>query len=155
MARHIVMGVVLLLTACANSAMQGTAGNRPVAEEFGQLRKGFVDAYARADADAVAAFYAADATYIGTAGDVVTGRDRLVIGLRREVPVFRQFQVEPAQFGSSGELAWERGTYRAALSIPGRPPEPILGPYLIVYERSAAKGWQIKQHMTGRTVARQ
>jgi uncharacterized protein (TIGR02246 family) len=118
--------------------------------EFALLRTKFVEAYARADPEAVASFYAGDATYIGTAGDVVTGRDRLLIGLRREVPAFRDFRIKPVQLDRSGNIAWERGTYEANLHLPGGTPQPVTGPYLIVYERAPDGAWRIKAHMSGR-----
>jgi uncharacterized protein (TIGR02246 family) len=150
MTMRTVFAAALVLTACTNGTGPTSAGSRPVAESFVELRKKFVAAYARADADAVAAFYSPDATYVGTAGDVVTGREQLLIGLRREVPAFRGFEVDVAESGYGDGVAWERGTYRATLSIPGRPAEPISGPYLVVYEHSSGHGWQIKQHMATR-----
>ena len=125
-------------------------GKDRTAEAIATLRAAFVAAYARGDAESVARFYAEDATYTGTAGDVVTGRSRLLIGLRREVPAFRDFRIEPAEFGSDGKLAYERGTYSATLTLPGRDPQPVSGPYLAVYGRAKGGGWLIKQHMTGR-----
>lgn len=105
---------------------------------------------ARADAGAVAAFYAPDAVYIGTGGDIAAGRETILAGLRREVPLFRDFAVEPASVGMSGNLAYDRGNWRTMLSIPGRPPQPAAGPYFVVYERMPAEGWRIKLHMAGR-----
>jgi len=141
---------MLALAGCANTVRPGEGAARAVDSELAALRASFVNAYARADADAVSGFYAADATYIGTAGDVVTGRDNLLIGLRREVPVFRGFSVEPVQFDVSGRLAYERGIYRASVQIPGRTAQPVAGPYLMVYERGRDGDWKIKLHMTAR-----
>jgi uncharacterized protein (TIGR02246 family) len=142
--------ISLLLAGCAATAERPATPAAAQAEAVGVLRTGFVEAYRQGDAEAVAAFYAPDATYIGTGGDVVTGRDTLLIGLRREVPAFRDFRVVPAAFRVSGSLAYERGTYGATLTIPGRPPQPVSGPYLIVYERDAGGVWRIKAHMTAR-----
>ena len=114
------------------------------------LRSQFVEAWNRQDADAVAQFYTEDATYIGTAGDVVQSRDRIRLGLRGELPVFRNFTATPAEFGSSGDLAYERGVYSARLEIPNRTPEAVRGKYLIVYRRQADSTWKIQMHMSGR-----
>lgn len=139
-----------IATACATPGREAVAAPAVPADALASHRAAFMDAYARADADAVAAFYAPDATYIGTGGDIVTGREKLLNGLRREVPAFRGFQAEPTQFEADGRFAWERGVYRAVLTIPGRPPQPVSGPYLIVYERDPAGRWLIKAHMSGR-----
>ena len=148
------LALALLIAAaggCAAPAAEGApAASVQSRSEIEALRARFVDAYARADAEAVAAFYAPHATYIGTGGDVVTGRDRLLVGLRREVPVFRDFRVEPAEFEADGRLAFERGIYQATIRIPGRDPEPVSGPYLIVYERGRDGRWLVRQHMSGR-----
>lgn len=114
------------------------------------LRLQFIEAYNKRDADAVAQFYAEDATYIGTAGDVVQGRDKLLIGLKGELPVFRNFTITPAEFSSSGDLAYERGAYSARLEIPNRTPETIAGKYLIIYRRQQDGTWKIQTHMSGR-----
>lgn len=122
----------------------------PDIEVLARMRGEFVQAYARSDPDAVASFYAPDAVYIGTAGDVVVGRERLLIGLRREVPAFRKFSATPAEIQTSGDMAFERGAYAAELSIPGRVPEPLSGEYLIVYRRQPDASWKIRAHMTNR-----
>lgn len=115
-----------------------------------ELRPKFIEAYNKQDADAVAQFYAEDATYIGTAGDVVEGRDKLLKGLKGELPVFRNFTVTPAEFSSSGDLAYERGAYSARLEIPNRTPETVAGKYLLIYRRQADGKWKIQTHMSGR-----
>lgn len=147
--RFWIVVLAMALCACAHP-VSSTAAPGEVEVEIRQLRQGFVAAYGRADAPAVAAFYAPDATYIGTAGDVVTGRDTILRGLSREVPFFRDFRIEPAEFGVSNQLAYERGTWRTTLTVPDRPAEAIGGPYVVVYERDLAGGWHIKQHMAGR-----
>jgi len=115
-----------------------------------EMRSKFIEAYNKQDAVAVAGFYAADATYIGTAGDVVQGRDKLLVGLKGELPAFRDFTTTTAEFGSSGDLAYERGTYSARLEIPNRSPETIAGKYLIIYRRQPDGTWKIQTHMSGR-----
>lgn len=129
-----------------------TVGSPPMsdAEVLARMRGEFVQAYARGDPDAVASFYAPNAVYIGTAGDVVVGRDRLLVGLRKELPVFRKFSATPAELQTSGDMAFERGAYAAELSIPGRTPEPLTGEYLIVYRRQPDGSWKIRTHMTNR-----
>jgi uncharacterized protein (TIGR02246 family) len=146
--RLIALAAALASAGCAAGAADQRTGSAPVS--VATTRAAFVDAYRRGDPDAVAAFYAPDATYIGTAGDVVTGRENLLLGLRREVPAFGDFRIEPSRFEAEGRLAWERGRYSATLRIPGRADQPVSGPYLIVYERGQDGTWLIKAHMSGR-----
>ena len=142
--------LAILAAASALAAGCATAGPGSEAASLAEQRRAFTAAYASSEAEAVAGFYAPNATYIGTGGDVVSGRDRLLIGLRREVPLFRDFRVEPAEFETGRRLAWERGTYRATLVVSGRPPQAVSGPYLIVYERDGSGQWLIRTHMSGR-----
>lgn len=138
------MRIILLSTMLACSAGCATTG-----PDAG-FRDGFVAAYHRADAAGVAKFYAEDATYVGTAGDIVSGRNQILVGLEKEVPYFRDFGAVASESGANGRLAWERGNYRATITVPGRAPQPIYGPYLMVFERVADGTWRIRAHMSGR-----
>lgn len=121
-----------------------------ITEQLDAAGQAYRNAWRRGDADAVTAFYADDAVYIGTGGDVVTGRATILIGLRREVPAFRDFTAVREEWQVAAGVAWERGHYAATITLANRAPQPVQGPYLMIYERQANGPWKIRVHMTGR-----
>lgn len=140
---------VMTLAALACAAAAGAAP-RPHADGLASVRAAYVTAWRAGDGEAVARFYAEDATYIGTAGDVVTGRALIAQGLRREVPAFRDFTIAPVESRTAKNMAWERGSYTATVTIPGRPPQPVTGPYVLIFERKGTSPWRIRLQMSGR-----
>ena len=115
-----------------------------------KLRTQFVEAYNSQNADAIAAFYADNATYIGTGGDVVQGKEKIRMGLKGEVSYFKNFVATPAEFGGDKNLAYERGTYSATLAIPNQPAQIVGGKYLLIFRRQKDKTWKIQVQMVSR-----
>jgi len=114
------------------------------------FRTKFIEAYNSQNADRVAEFYAEDATYIGTGGDVVQGRRNIHLGLKGEVAYFKNFVVTPGEFGSDKNLAYERGAYSATLAIPNQPEQTVNGKYLLIFRRQKDKTWKIQMQMVSR-----
>jgi ketosteroid isomerase-like protein len=94
--------------------------------------------------------YAEDATYIGTAGDVTQSKDKIQMGLKGSLPYFRGITATPVEFGSSGDLASELGTYSQRLEVPGRAPETFAGKYLFIFRRQADGLWKIQVQIVTR-----
>lgn len=115
------------------------------------LRRLYVRAHNEGDVSTLADLYASNATYIGTAGDLTAGRDRIAAGLARELPVTHGFQLsDSVEAGVGGDLAWERGRWSMTLDVPGRPVESWEGWYLIVYERGSDHRWRIRNQVVTR-----
>ena len=118
--------------------------------QFETFLKQFVEAYNKQDADALAGFYAEDATYIGTGGDVTQSKDKIHLGLKGSLRYFRDFTATPAEFGTSGDLAYQRGTYSQRLEVPNQPSETFTGKYLLILRRQKDKSWKIESQMVSR-----
>ena len=114
------------------------------------LRAKFAQGYNLQNADAIAAFYTDDATYIGTDGDIVQGKENIRLGLKDELPYFRNFTLSAVEFGSDNNLAYERGTFSARLEAPDKEPQTINGKYMIVYRLGRDKQWKIQMQMSSR-----
>jgi uncharacterized protein (TIGR02246 family) len=112
--------------------------------------KRFVETYNKQEADALAALYAENATYIGTAGDITQGREKIRVGLKNSLQYLRDMQITPAEFGANGDLAYQSGAYSQKVVVPNQPPETYSGKYLIVLRRMPDKTWKIQTQMVSR-----
>jgi ketosteroid isomerase-like protein len=140
-------GAVFAQKAVANKPAANTNSARAAIDV---LRGKFVQAYNIQSADAVAELYTDDATYVGTAGDVITGKEQIRLGLKDELPFFRSFALVPLEFGSDNNLAYERGTFAARREIPDKEPQTLNGKYMIVYRRGKDNQWRIQMQMNSR-----
>lgn len=114
------------------------------------LTERFVAAYRSGDAAAASAFYADDAVYVGTGGDLTQGREKIRAGLEHEMPAFKDFSARPDESSCSGDLGYERGTFSARLEIPGQPARTLSGRFLIVFRRAGDGSWKIQSQFTSR-----
>ena len=148
--------IFALLITFSTASFAQKAVSKPVANPntaraaIDALRAKFAQAYNIQNADAVAEFYTDDATYIGTGGDVVAGKEQIRLGLKDELPYFRNFALSALEFGSDNNLAYERGTFSARLEIPDKEPQTLNGKYVIVYRRGKDGQWKIQMQMTSR-----
>ncbi len=148
--RVLSFGSLLLLVApTAVNGQRPTPPSLPPALD--SLRRAYVHAHNSGDDSTLANLYTTDAAYIGTGGDLTVGRDRIRAGLVQELPIARDFALSDSTDGEAEEnLAWERGRWSMILGVPGRPPEPMMGWYLIVYERGPDHRWRIRNQVVTR-----
>jgi ketosteroid isomerase-like protein len=93
----------------------------------------YIAAFARADADGVAAVYDADGVRLGDDGTVLRGRVTVTLATSRVWLV--------------DELAYEAGTWSYTFTPKGKPEQHVGGKYVTTWVRQAAGGWRIKSDL--------
>jgi ketosteroid isomerase-like protein len=150
--------------------------DEPVADHAGevdQLRQGYLDAYNRHDAQAVAQLYTSDGFLVNPDGSQLRGRDQIQQALQQLFAEVRpQLSATPETADGERNLAWEYGTFhlqpgaattgqpvqpgqQPAPEQPGQtqqplqaqPVQPTHGRYLTVLERHDDDRWLIRVHM--------
>ena len=134
--------ILLIAVACQPT-------NTPLSDDDVAAIRSLGDAYAQAvlvaDADAIAAMYATDATEMpphlpATQGrDAIRARYETVLGPPMQ---FTDFTITPIQIEGTDGLAFDRGTWSMAATAEGMP-EPIVdtGKYVMVLRRQEDGSW--------------
>jgi uncharacterized protein (TIGR02246 family) len=123
--------------------MTGDLDTRPLAQELAELRARFVAALSRADTEALAALYTADATLLPPAAAPINGRAAIrrfwQAGLDAGIVAI---QLEPVRLDRDTRLAYELGSYELRL-------EPIAsktiidrGNYVLVHSQLDDRSWR-------------
>jgi ketosteroid isomerase-like protein len=104
--------------------------DEPVADHAGevnQLRQGYLDAYNRHDAQAVAQFYTSDGLLVNPDGSELRGRDQIQQALQQLFAEVRpQLSATPETADGERNLAWEYGTFQLqpGAATTGQPVQP-------------------------------
>lgn len=107
----------------------------------------FRAAYASLDADAAAAVYARDVSYLPPGSPVVTGRAEARKGFAAMFDALRkeggtaEISFEVLARGVSGSLGWDVGVFTLRTSGAGVERAPMRGKYVVVAERGADGVW--------------
>ena len=143
----------LALTACdmakkADAPATNAATADTAAEEAAIKVKevGWMDAYAKKDAAALAAEYADDAAIANPGMALATdaaARKALLDGIAGDPALKVDFATDRVIVANSGELASSRGHYTMTYTDPGtKQPKTESGSYLTVYRKGADGSWQ-------------
>ncbi|MBD0377339.1 MAG: nuclear transport factor 2 family protein [Bacteroidota bacterium] len=127
-----------------------TLHDQKIQKQLDAFMEQFMQAYNKADANALAELYEENATYIGTAGDITQGRDKLRAGFKNSLPYFKNFVLTPSETGGNRKLIYQNGVYSQKLSIPNKSEEIYTGKYLVVLRRVARNAWRIQKQMVSR-----
>jgi uncharacterized protein (TIGR02246 family) len=116
---------------------------RPLERALAEARATFVAALARADTEAIAALYTADATLLPPAAEAICGREAIKrfwhAGLAAGIVAIR---VEPAQLDRDIRLAYELGTYELQLR-PGTSRTIVdRGSYVLIQSQQDDRSWR-------------
>ena len=107
---------------------------------------GWMDAYAKKDAAALAAEYADDAAMANPGAALATdtaARKALIDGFVGDPALKVDFATDRVIVAKSGELASSRGHYTLTYTDPGtKKPKTESGSYLTVYRKGADGSWQ-------------
>jgi ketosteroid isomerase-like protein len=116
------LALAVALTACPPPERE------PVDVEAGldELREGYLEAYNRHDADALAGFYTEDAIFVDADGTEVRGRDEIRQQLEPFFAGLRpRLDVSPEETAGEDRLAWQFGSY---VIEPQPPMDPAMPP---------------------------
>lgn len=107
---------------------------------------GWMEAYAKKDAAALAAEYADDAAIANPGAALATdaaARKALLDGIAGDPALKVDFATDRVIVAKSGELASSRGHYTMTYTDPGtKKPKTESGSYLTVYRKAADGSWQ-------------
>lgn len=114
------------------------------ADEIAGVRRAYMDAFNRGDADAVAALHTARTISMPADMPAITGRDSvraLMAASLSAKPPGLEFVFEPSDVRIADGWAVERGITLPAGAFPG-------GKYVMLYEREADGCWRIAWSIT-------
>ncbi len=116
--------------------MSGDLGTRPLAQTLAETRARFVAALGRADAEALAELYTADATLLPPAAAPISGRQAIrrfwQAGLDAGIVAVR---LEPAWLDDDVRLAYEAGSYELELEPAAATAIVEHGNYVLVHSQ--------------------
>jgi ketosteroid isomerase-like protein len=116
---------------------------RRLEHALGETRAAFVAALARADTDALAAIYAADATLLPPAADPIHGREAIrrfwQAGLDAGIV---GIHLHASALDHDTRLAYELGSYELRLEPPASASVLDRGSYVLVHARQRDDSWR-------------
>jgi ketosteroid isomerase-like protein len=119
--------------------MCGELGHRPPVKTLAEARATFVAALGRAEPEALAALYTADATLLPPAAAPIIGRDAIgrfwQAGVDAGIVALR---LDAARVGYDARLAYELGGYELRLE----PGVVDRGHYVLVHSRESDGSWR-------------
>jgi uncharacterized protein (TIGR02246 family) len=123
--------------------MTGDLDTRRLAQALAELRATFAAALGRADTEALAALYTADATLLPPAADPISGREAIrrfwQAGLDAGIVAIR---LEAARLGHDTRLAYEFGSYELRLQPSAAKTIVDRGTYVLVHSQQDDLSWR-------------
>ena len=112
-------------------------------QHLDSLRKRFLEAFNRGDGAAVASFYSADGKILPPNMPLIEGKQAITEFFNGAKEMGMQsLNLVATQAETSGDLAFEVGTYRADIQPPGGPAIIDAGKYTVVLRREAGDSWK-------------
>jgi ketosteroid isomerase-like protein len=113
-----------------------------------EMRGTWEQAYEAGDVERLVALYAGDGIYMMPFAEAMEGRATIQQVLTDQMMRMpnRQVDLTPSDYGASGELAYEIGTYKLSADVEGEPFEDV-GKYLILAKRQTDGSWLIVAHI--------
>ena len=112
-----------------------------------ELRDGtrmFMEAYHRGDTEAVADFYTEDAKILSPNMEMVSGKQAIQEFWKTSIDMgVRRINLETAEMGYDGKLAYERGVSTVTIQPEGGQERTERGKYLVVLKRQDDGSWKI------------
>ncbi|MDP9176128.1 MAG: DUF4440 domain-containing protein, partial [Gemmatimonadota bacterium] len=92
-------------------------------DAIGKLRSDWMAAANRKDSAAVAAYYADDATFVGTEAPLAEGRSAIQSSFAKSFPVSKLESIDSKELVVSGDVAYDYGTFRQVVTMPNAQPK--------------------------------
>ena len=104
----------------------------------------FVEAYNRGDAAGAADFYAEDAKILPPNMEMVSGKEAIRGFWKTAMDMgMRRINLEIAEMGYDGNLAYERGVSTVTIQPEGGQEVTVRGKYIVVLKRQADGSWKL------------
>ena len=115
-----------------------------VEQELSEGTRRFIEAYNRGDAAAVADFYTEDAKILPPNQEMVSGRRAIQEFWQTAMDMgVRKINLETAEMGYDGNVAYERGVSTVTIQPQGGPEMTAKGKYLVVLKRQDDGSWKL------------
>jgi uncharacterized protein (TIGR02246 family) len=108
---------------------------------------GFMSAFNTGNAQALAAYYAEDAVFLGPNADTVRGRSAIQQMFNSMAPLKPNLSFSPDRIVQSCDLAYEYGHYQMKMTAPNGSPFTDIGKYATVWRRMPDGSWKIVADM--------
>lgn len=135
-------------TSGATATAMAPASDDAARDAIGKIRSAWQEAANRKDSAAVAAYYADDATFVGTESPMVEGKAAIQGDFAKTFPVSNFESIDSKELVVSGDVAYDYGTYKQVVTMPNRPPQTINGYYLVTLKRQGDGSWKITRHVS-------
>ena len=104
----------------------------------------FMEAYQRGDTAAVAEFYTEDAKVLPNNMEMVSGKQAIQEFWKNAMEMgVKKINLETAEFGYDGDLAYERGVSTVTIQPEGGQERIERGKYLVVLKRQTDGSWKL------------
>ncbi|HYN79963.1 MAG TPA: SgcJ/EcaC family oxidoreductase [Gemmatimonadaceae bacterium] len=134
-------------TSGATATATAPANDDAAKDAIGKIRSEWMAAANRKDSAAVAAYYADDATFVGTETPLAEGRAAIHSAFSRSFPVTTLESIDSKELTVSGDVAYDYGTFRQVVTMPNAQPQTINGHYLVALKRQGDGSWKITRHV--------
>lgn len=149
----LIVAVALGAVACKPAGDKATKVDIAAEEQAIRTKEsGWLDAYNKHDANALAAQYEADASLASNGTTLMTdsvGRSIFLDGFAKDPALKVDFASDRIIVAASGELASSRGHYTMTYTDPAtKKPKTERGSYLTVYRKAADGSWKAVEDFT-------
>jgi uncharacterized protein (TIGR02246 family) len=156
---------LLLIAACSTSKTSATDTSQAAPEPetmvstplgtndtvakaaIGKIRSGWMEKANKKDAAGVAAYYAEDASLVGTEIPLAQGKPGIEASFRQSFPASKVESIESLELVVSGNMGYDYGTFRQQVTLPNGKPQTINGYYLVTLRRESNGTWRIIRHV--------
>src|SRR6266498_628270 len=121
----------------AASSTSASASNEDVTASIGNLRDAWAGAAKKKDAATVAAMYTDDAVLVGADAPLTTGRAAIQEAWAKFFPVLTDLNVTSEKTESSGDLAYDYGSFTQRVAPPNAKPADVHGYYIVVFKKQS------------------
>ncbi len=135
-------------TSGASAAAVAPANDDAAKDAIGKIRSDWLAAANRKDSAAVAAYYADDATFVGTEAPLAEGRPAIQTAFGKSFPVSKLDNIDSKELVVSGDVAYDYGTFKQQVTMPGGKTQTINGYYLVTLKRQPDGSWKIVRHVS-------
>jgi uncharacterized protein (TIGR02246 family) len=135
-------------TSGATATAMAPANDDAAKDAIGKLRSSWMDAANRKDSATVAGYYTDDATFVGTEAPLAEGRAAIQSAFAKSFPVSKLDNIDSKELVVSGDVAYDYGTFKQEVTMPGGKTQTINGYFLVTLKRQADGSWKIVRHVS-------
>jgi uncharacterized protein (TIGR02246 family) len=143
----VAIGVMTMAVACAPGGEKHDMAADVAA--IAKVRDGYAAAFKSGNATSLGALFTADAHSMGNAQPTATGSQGVEAATKAMMDQMsgQDIVITPEKTDVSGDMAYDRGSYKTTLTPKGGAPMVEEGRYLVVLKRQADGSWKLAEEM--------